>query len=186
MRVLFLDVDGVLNNTRSMVLASQGGLHPAGPLGKMFTVDRHCVRRLRAVVEELDLRIVVSSTWRRHPRALDTALLWADNWRAPIIGKTATSYDKRGEQIAAWCRENRLGPQDFVIVDDDTYDIDQPGQAERLVHCAYRRHCARRKKRLTRRERRQDWLDPKELRRQVGFTEQHTNQIRALFSAKGP
>lgn len=56
MNVVFLDVDGVLNNRKSMIVAHEQGLHPPGPLGNMFTVDPEAVARFRALVERLDLK----------------------------------------------------------------------------------------------------------------------------------
>lgn len=131
--VVFLDVDGVLNNIRAMIFAHYG-LCPPGPLGNMFTVDRNCVIKLRELVEKYKLKIVVSSTWRFHPHALVTALEWCNWFNPPIIGKTDRDgpykpVDNepwgRGAQIDRWLAENQAIVNNYVILDDDITDIHQ-------------------------------------------------------------
>lgn len=53
MKVLFLDIDGVLNHVGAM------------PLGKRRSFDPACCARLERIVAATDASIVVSSTWRK-------------------------------------------------------------------------------------------------------------------------
>lgn len=127
--VVFLDMDGVLHNRRSQMLA-RFGWHPRGFYGKTRAVDWECVRRLREVVEDCGLDIVVSSVWRDFgwvtpkDNTVIKALRWAGWQNPPIIDRTTTTYGPRGRQIAQWLQEHPEVPR-FVIVDDDSYDIFQ-------------------------------------------------------------
>lgn len=160
LRIIFLDVDGVLNNRKSMQLAQapiEGELpiHPPGPLGFLFTVDPEAVTRFREVVEELDLKIVLSSTWRFHPTAIQTAFKWCGWENPPFIGSTPRNVpdgvkDNRGNQIQAWIDQNLQNkPHQFVIVDDDS-DIHQNTRFVQTDH-------------------------------ELGLTEENCNHIRMLF-----
>lgn len=128
-------MDGVLNNRRALELAeADPPIHPPGPLGMVFTVDPECVARLRALVEELDLKIVLSSTWRHHPHAFQTAMDWAGWPDIPFIGRTPRRAQEvlkhyvRGSEIAEWLGQHKV--ESFCIVDDSVHDIHQ---TERLV-----------------------------------------------------
>lgn len=66
MRVLFLDVDGVLNRSPSHtdnLLWTQ----PAPGMKPPWVVDLNLVDSLNTVLEQTDIKIVVSSTWRLPP-----------------------------------------------------------------------------------------------------------------------
>lgn len=135
-KIIFLDVDGVLNNRASVNLAvdEEGkptGNHPPGPLGFMFTVDKTCVQLLRDLVETHNLKIVVSSTWRFHPHALITALEWCDWTNPPIIGKTDREGNNRGLQIQRWLEQNKDHVDTWAILDDSIDDIHQ---VDHIVH----------------------------------------------------
>lgn len=155
-KVIFLDVDGVLNNFYSRDLSWDYGVHPPGLLGKMFTVDPRCVHLLRHLVETHDLKIVVSSTWRYHPHALQTALTWCGWADPPIIGKTGRDpKGLRGKEIEAWINEHQGLVEDYVIVDDSTEDIHQK---DRLVRTKLK----------------------------VGLTKRHVDRIKHLLSLEEP
>jgi hypothetical protein len=180
-KVLFLDMDGVLNNRRAMWRAKFYGEHPEGKMGQVFTVDPLLVAKLRAVVEELDLKIVVSSTWRHHMRYVFGALAWAGWDKPPIIGRTTTDYGKRGEQIAAWLLQNDV--EAYAILDDDEYDIHQK---DRLVKPARRYRWNPERKGRTRRQRRhpsKTW-QRKLFAQFPGITDQDMVRLRQLFTTR--
>lgn len=132
-RLLFLDIDGVLGNRKSMN-ASNEGIHPPGPLGMCFTVDPDCVARLRKIVEELDIQLVISSTWRHHTAAIVRAFEWCGWYDAPILGGTSLVYAPRGQQIADWLKQYGKSTDVWAIVDDDTQDIHQKDRLVRTEH----------------------------------------------------
>ena len=54
MKILFLDVDGVLNNNRTRTVTFDGWCF----------VDNYLVRRLKQIINATGAKIVLSSTWR--------------------------------------------------------------------------------------------------------------------------
>lgn len=123
-RIIFLDIDGVLNNRESMM--RQTSL-------SVFSVSAECAARLRSVVDELDIKLVLSSTWRFRGdsrkqglgfwRAKD-ALLDVGWSHAPFIGYTDDLVRQglvrqRGDECNAWIEKNGRPGDRFVAVDDD-------------------------------------------------------------------
>lgn len=124
-RIVFLDIDGVLNTPTS----------PRAP----FAMDEANVWPLISLfdeIEELGIGavpdIVISSSWRhgslatwdRHIRKALAEAGWAD---APIIGRTPELPEGRGAEIQAWLIEN-FGEDFaehvvFAILDDDIHDM---------------------------------------------------------------
>ena len=123
-RVIFLDFDGVVHNRFSQEQASKG-IQPMHFKTICYgcTVDPACVLRLQTVVQELDIDIVITSTWRRFPEACTKALRWGGWLLRKPFSYTAVNSDKRGKQIADWLA---LNPVDaFVILDDDPIELFQ-------------------------------------------------------------
>lgn len=129
-RVLFLDIDGVLNT------------HSAWRKG--FNGHRDCdpdaMRRLNALCVRTGCRVVVSSTWRigfyrgkdgcrAHLRRLGFRGRFHRDWR--------TGHDPsrvRGTEIAAWLAAHP-GVAGYAIVDDDSDML--PEQMPRFVQTGY-------------------------------------------------
>jgi hypothetical protein len=109
--ILFLDVDGVLNNRRTRQVTECG----------CTGVDGVNVKHLQRILKETGCAIVVSSTWRRWPELMRE--LWAKlgaETEARCLGFTPVmdSCD-RGIEIQKWLNDNEYRDQ-FVIVDDDS------------------------------------------------------------------
>lgn len=141
MKVLFLDIDGVLNH--------------AGwrPNGKRRRFDPEACDQLERVVRETDARIVVSSSWRLgedlaslKDRLFSCGLGCVDRIidMTPSLGgsrvKDATGAlvyrdRRRGDEIAAWLREAHV--TSYVIVDDDDDVLDE--QQTRFVQTSWDR-----------------------------------------------
>ncbi|HEX2600072.1 MAG TPA: HAD domain-containing protein [Terriglobales bacterium] len=118
MKVLFLDIDGVLNSE------AWYRARPDGIWTEEREIDPEALWILRAIVEMTDCSIVISSSWRigRH---LD------DFYRIlpglPVIGMTPVSRtnETRGAEVREWLKGNPVDR--YAILDDnsDFYD-DQP------------------------------------------------------------
>ena len=97
--------------------------------------DRERVSLLREAVEELGLKLVISSGWRdqrnwlKKIRRAFSEVGWQN---PPIIGRTPLGGRGRGEQIQSWLNENPV--ESFVILDDIWFDI-LPEQVDRLIKC---------------------------------------------------
>lgn len=109
MKVLFLDIDGVL------IIASSEW----SDFLKSQVYDPDCVARLKTVIEKTGCEIVVSSSWRFRLKALENQMRRNGLPIYDITGEEAKGENQRGQEIAAWLKRH---PEvtSFVIVDDDT------------------------------------------------------------------
>lgn len=115
MRVLFLDVDGVLNRT---------GFHPGTSFGLRSWIETELADRLCDVIRTTGAEIVLSSDWRigRELEAL------RDELRAAGIDGTLTGVtpvlerQERWREIDAWIRANGVSLAHIAII-DDSFDM---------------------------------------------------------------
>lgn len=121
MRVLFLDIDGVLNSEDYWrdVLGSNWEMRKEPPL------DPGAVKRLNRIVSVAQCRVVVSSSWRHWPLpVLDHWLRNAGYRGRALLDKTPHFHvpeKDRGDEIACWLHNTRLHVpvSSFVVIDDD-------------------------------------------------------------------
>lgn len=144
-RVIFLDLDGVLNSRDYMENRRRI------PRPTRDHVDAVTVPRLNAITDRTGAKIVISSTWRLQPRPYRypgpveelQRVLSAHGVTGEIIGTTPWFHNQysddpeddtgvvagkeRGHEIQAWLDRNP-GVSSFVILDDDSD----------MVHLAHR------------------------------------------------
>lgn len=136
MRVIFLDIDGVLNHPgtwsawdrATMDLQRSLGLEPLP-----IPVEAACMARLNRVVAATGAKIVISSSWRLHARWQDLGPALARRGLAgEVVGETPVppnfegwplriprpAQSGRGREIAAWLASHPE-VEAFVILDDD-------------------------------------------------------------------
>ena len=110
MKLIFLDIDGVLINRAACMEGF--GIPDAG-----------CVAELNKLIEDTDAAIVVSSCWRLGKTVIELReLLGKWGVRARVIDKTPNHIDGvRGGEIQEWLTEYRKSRwvDSFVILDDD-------------------------------------------------------------------
>lgn len=123
LRIIFLDVDGVLNLMGS---------------GRTTTLNKKRLHLLRLLVENTGAKIVVSSTWRIDPEYLGVL-------RRNLAYRGLTIYSKtpwytgsdwehaRGIEISIWMQRHKEYIQEFVILDD--IDNFFPYQKHNLFLC---------------------------------------------------
>ena len=149
MKVLFLDVDGVLNSTETFArrrkaweTAKEADVNAvldeyAWPLGHL---DKELVCNLNPIVEQTKCSIVLSSSWRLVCQ-LENFRQWVSQkgFKYPdtIIDRTPNlamrSEDlRRGTEIMAWM-EIHQGITRYAILDDDGFDI-QPMHPKTYVN----------------------------------------------------
>jgi len=133
MKVIFLDIDGVLNGTDyEHNLAVR---HPANDpwwddyLGTEKEIDSTRVEKLNRLVRETGAKIVISSAWRED-FDIDVlrSILRRAGLRADIIGMTAQNVPDpesasgrllmRGGLIKHWLDNTRDHVEAFVVLDD--------------------------------------------------------------------
>lgn len=135
-KILFLDMDGVINSVEySVGMASierERRFH-------LNDCDPVKIGLIRFICQQTDAQIVISSTWRLN-KTEDWFVGFLDHvgWpMAPIIGCTPTRIvgDEhgigRGDKIQAWLEHHAHDEHTYVILDDDSDFYDwQP-----LVKC---------------------------------------------------
>jgi hypothetical protein len=119
MRVLFLDVDGVLNSNRT-VLTTGNCAHPHNYTERREMFDWTAIKLLRGLCAAGNLKVVLSSSWRL---GMDGEWLakFGEFLGLPIIDKTPTDWrphQTRGHEIKAWL-DNHVEVTHYAIVDDD-------------------------------------------------------------------
>jgi hypothetical protein len=123
-RVLFLDVDGVLNSATTRP-------DPDRP-GFAAWLDPVHLAPLNRVLVATAARIVISSSWRVG-RSVDDLRTLLGNFgvTAPVVGMTPVLAQRpRAEEIAAWLEEHPVAA--YAIVDDDVVAEEGP-LGERFV-----------------------------------------------------
>lgn len=117
MKVIFLDIDGVLVNRTSFTLPR---LKLEEHALSYHTADPQCIALLNRIVAETGARVVVSSVWRGLGMKRIKGILKAWNADVQIIGLTAEIRDAiRGVEIQAWL-DAQTDVESFVILDDDS------------------------------------------------------------------
>jgi hypothetical protein len=108
-RVLFLDIDGVLNRER---------YRPVESLGLRSWIEPELAQRLCEVLKETGAEIVLSSDWRR---GREIELLRGELLAAgigPMIDVTREIHGPRWREIETWMTEHGRTPEQIAIVDD--------------------------------------------------------------------
>ena len=128
MKIVFLDIDGVLNNETCDYVDLAVGRFGR----KQEYIDFDCIARLNKITDETGAVIVVSSTWRFGLSVDELITLFhALGITGKVIGKTdqkENNYTFRGNEIFKWINDNisatghkyRWEFTDYVIIDDDS------------------------------------------------------------------
>ena len=121
MKVIFLDVDGVLNCKGTEARC-----------GHYLGIDDNKVQRLRRIVEATGAKIVLVSTWKdgcEHKEDQDALANYLDRkLRATglrILDKTEDKDHDRGAGILHWMDGHPV--ESFVILDDCLFDYRETG-----------------------------------------------------------
>lgn len=125
MKVVFLDIDGVLNSTRTCV-AHGGYPFNFGPKD-MAQFDNTAIALVRGIIRAAGAQVVLSSAWR-------TTHAFADVGKAldmPIIGCTPMLCGCRGDEIKCWL-DAHPEVECYAIIDDSGDML--AGQAPFFVH----------------------------------------------------
>ena len=119
-RVIFLDIDGVLNSKKT-----------PNPRELPYIVDRRLLRIFLRMVTRARAKVVLISDWRHDPAGLFSARYWGVRYVdiVPYLPKRS-----RGEQIFLWLRKHP-NVKRYVVIDDDDDQLDnlplfQPSASE--------------------------------------------------------
>ncbi len=120
MKIIFLDIDGVLNSHKS-------GINNEGSL---IVFSEEAIHTLNSVIRETGAVVVVSSSWRcSYTQEGMQALLASKGINCKVVGMTPdlTKLDAstnlhiavpRGEEILTWLRETKENVESICIIDD--------------------------------------------------------------------
>lgn len=130
MKIIFLDVDGVLNCQSSK-----------SQCGAFIGIDDIRVKRLRQIVDATGAKIVLSSSWKhgwepvhKEDQKSDADYLDRKLRRGGLraIDRTyepASEY--RGEGIAKWVAAHNV--DNFIILDDEWFDFKECGLSSKVI-----------------------------------------------------
>jgi hypothetical protein len=126
MNIIFLDIDGVLNNEIGMLNKTPEQYHKEqDEIGyPLCMVDPRCISLLNDLIEETESKIVMSSTWRKGKSIKEIQEL-CDLWgiKGEVVGKTPSllKYGTvRGNEINSWIEDNEKRVTNYIILDDDS------------------------------------------------------------------
>ena len=132
-KIIFLDVDGVLNNWAWV-----------NNMWQMYHIDvnqthdlnKYALCLLSLIVKETGAHVVISSSWRRIRHAKQRLISYLNEWNIPVAGETPFLGGdfSRGDEIQAWLDEHPEVER-FVILDDDD---DMCGLLTHLVQTDYK------------------------------------------------
>lgn len=126
MKILFLDIDGVLNSSeyfRRVKLDREP--YPDGHL------ELEKIERINLLCQLTGYKIVLSSTWREFGKEVCNEILKRNGLTIDLHDITPDLTEKkgkiwtaktRGDEIQAWIDEHK--PDEYLIIDDDS-DIHQ-------------------------------------------------------------
>ena len=130
MKVIFTDIDGVLNDDTT----------PTRTSSRVVFVDEEKLQRLKRIVDATQAKIVLSSTWRydrEDPKYNGDFLELQEAFKN--VGLEFYSYTpldpaggRRGMEILAWLGMHP-GVSQYIILDDELYDFEERGLLPRLV-----------------------------------------------------
>jgi hypothetical protein len=133
MKVIFLDIDGVLNSTAFLTRQHEAGIELPWP---ECHLDTAAVSVLNEIVAMTGAVVVVSSTWR-----IGVSIVWLQEtlnkagFKGLVLDKTVRlNKVARGLEIQEWLDTHKLAPGEtmsYVILDDDT---DMEHLYPKLVH----------------------------------------------------
>lgn len=114
MKILFMDVDGVLNTQESF--KKNPKVH--------FPIDPYCAFLVGKIQLDTDCKVVLSSSWRHHKESV----AYINERVVPILDITGHCCSGiRGAEIYSWIEKNvpwdvrkEGGPFRYAILDDDS------------------------------------------------------------------
>lgn len=128
-RVIFLDIDGVLNSEEYFIKRQKNW---SGEFKFSYDLDTIAVERLNRIIENTKVEIVLSSSWRLSPLNEVLNALRYKGFKHDISHVTTLIHMDRGLQILKFIEENDVN--DYLVIDDDSFDIGKYIPKEQFIH----------------------------------------------------
>jgi hypothetical protein len=110
MKVIFLDIDGVLNSANT-----------PNPRKFPYIVDPKLLKRFKRLLQRTGAKVVLSSTWRYDPAGIFSA----KHWGIPFIDVIPDMPKRpRRDEVLAWLKAHPKVKR-FVIIDDEDDELDE-------------------------------------------------------------
>lgn len=128
MRIIFLDIDGVLNHEAFYRERTKKRVQDIKAY-ELQNIDPVCIGHLNQLCQDAGAKVVISSSWRSKGDATYFQQLFSKlGFTGEVVGKTPHSQHRfRGLEILDWMKANEdlLGQhysdyEDYVILDDDS------------------------------------------------------------------
>lgn len=129
MKIIFLDIDGVLNST-TYFMSNKDELKKKTDYKPSYDLDPNAINLLNNLIAETGAKVVVSSTWRSGKEKEELqSILEEKGFKGEVIDKTPYGCYMcvRGNEIYRWLCDNekiigkRVSDYDeYVILDDDS------------------------------------------------------------------
>ncbi len=125
MKVIFLDVEGVLNSDEYFEKTKGLNLQ-----GIYQDIDVEKIKLLKKAVDETGAKVVLTSSWRYTKNAIKLKELLKEY--EIFVDATPFIENKRGLEIKKWLLDNQ-NVDDFVILDDEIFDSFDEDLLEKLI-----------------------------------------------------
>lgn len=125
MKVIFLDIDGVLNSYEYFVKTRDLNIQ-----GIESEVDVEKIKLLKQAIDETGAKVVLSSSWRytKNAQYLKELLSHYDIY----TDSTPFIQNERGLEIKQWLLDNP-NVEEYVILDDEIFDSYDEELMKRLI-----------------------------------------------------
>jgi hypothetical protein len=110
MKVLFLDIDGVLNCDKT-----------ANPRKFPYVVDRKLLARFKRLLDRTGAKVVLSSSWRLDP----IGLIAAKHWGVPFMDVCPDMPKRpRRDEVLTWIAGHPRVSR-YAVIDDEDDELDE-------------------------------------------------------------
>ena len=138
MKLIFLDIDGVLNYSGCKARSSTGCLG----------IDTEKVKLLRHIIDQTGAIVILTSTWKTDwfPSAFiedlpkDGQYLQKQLAKHKVFIRAKTedpSWEQRGQGILDFIETSKYNIEQFVILDDESFDFIELGLENRFVKTSF-------------------------------------------------
>lgn len=121
MKVIFLDIDGVLNSTQYWESIQDDKRE----MSEMeFELCPKCLKNLKEIVDATNAKIVVTSTWKRIKNKMEKFEQYIPNFGLSVYDQTPCHPDgaiHRGDEIRQYLEQHKNEIEKFILLDDDTF-----------------------------------------------------------------
>ena len=139
MKIIFLDIDGVLNSLEYMMESHEEVKQMSSKKEEFYKIqlmhiDDKKVKLLKKITDETSSYIVVTSAWKTlgvYPLVKEDFI----NRGLPIIGETVDYNANRGEGIKKYLKEYNI--EEYIILDDDIFKDYDEELLSHLVKTSY-------------------------------------------------